>query len=132
MKLFLLLACLICTSTTASAVALMPFGKDPERDTANRVGGWMVCGLKGSDSFLSLRRKPKTGSGEMMKLSPYTLVATTGKTSSNGTWAEIHQYRVLYTSDGVFMSEPEFAMTKVKGWVATRFLCHYGPLPNGD
>ncbi|WP_281856114.1 hypothetical protein [Litoreibacter halocynthiae] len=42
--------------TTAFAVKLMPFGSDPNRDAANRVGGW----------------------------------------------------------------------------VATRFLCHYGPLPNGD
>ncbi|TDT75148.1 hypothetical protein BDE40_1874 [Litoreibacter halocynthiae] len=118
--------------TTAFAVELMPFGTDPDRDAANRVGGWMVCGLEGPDSYLSLRRKPQSNSGEVLKLSPYTLVATTGKTSNKGAWAQIHQFRVLYTSHGVFLTEAEFAQTKVTGWVATRFLCHYGPLPNGD
>ncbi|SFR56803.1 hypothetical protein [Litoreibacter janthinus] len=131
-KPLLTLSSLCASAGMASAVALMPFGTEPERDAANRVGGWMVCGLSGPDSYLSTRRAPKAGAGEVMKLSPYTLVATTGKTSPNGAWAEIHEARVLFTSDGVFLKETEFALSTLKGWVATRYLCHYGPLPNGE
>lgn len=111
-------------------VALLPYGTEPERDAGNSKGSWLVCGMKHADSFLSLRQKPSTKSRELQRLSPLTLVSTTGKTRGAGRWIEVNNVGVLFTSDGTFIpNEDDWNRKDVQGWVATRYLCHYGPLP---
>jgi len=114
----------------ADPVSLLPYGQEPARDAANANGSWMVCGFKHEGSFLSLRQRPSTKSRELERLRALTLISSAGKTRGGGAWIKVNNIGTPFAEDGTFRTnEDDWNRRDVTGWVATRYLCHYGPLP---
>lgn len=85
----------------------------------------MVCGMKGPQSFLSLRAGPDSSAEELDRLPPFANLDLTGETSADLGWAKVEGKAIKADEHGRTIADGPLGSTPTEGWVSTRYLCNF-------